>query len=409
MEQPSGELKDSIDALGYRPDRHHVFTDGLLAEAEDEMLQSIVEEAARNLSTPIALVNLVLEEIQFFKAHYGLPMPLATARGTERDVSFCQFVVRDGVPFVVTDAKQDPRVPQHLVNNFDIQAYLGMPVQVNDVIVGSLCVIDTQPRKFSTEEHEALQTLAERVNARLAEISRGLQATHALLLNEAAEPALEELGEILGVIKTGAMAGHLTTAALASFIRLVAHTISGKYTPPEHLQRSLKAAQVALDNCENDFYNIEANAAEAEDIRGALEQGLIQSSTTHLSEVAISGWELARHHTMKIGGASWPERAFNPNIVTPRPLAVVLVSTCLSSIAARMTDLNLNGGISLKTEDLGAQAGIRIESNELPEEAFRSIASELDLLTRDNPSVSIQTISNAIQLLFTVGSDQTEE
>lgn len=41
-----GELKDSIDALGYQPERHHAFTRGLLAEAEDEILQSIVQEAS---------------------------------------------------------------------------------------------------------------------------------------------------------------------------------------------------------------------------------------------------------------------------------------------------------------------------------------------------------------------------
>jgi hypothetical protein len=40
------ELVDSIDALGPRPDRHLAFTGELLAEVEDEVLQSIVEEAA---------------------------------------------------------------------------------------------------------------------------------------------------------------------------------------------------------------------------------------------------------------------------------------------------------------------------------------------------------------------------
>ena len=87
MDQPSNDFKDSIDALGYQPERHHAFASGLLAEAEDEMLQSIVKEAAEEFSTPIALLNLVLEEIQFFKAHYGLPEELADARGTKRDVS----------------------------------------------------------------------------------------------------------------------------------------------------------------------------------------------------------------------------------------------------------------------------------------------------------------------------------
>ena len=403
MDRPDGEMKDSIDALGYRPERHHAFTKGLLAEAEDEILQSIVEEAAQGLSTPIALVNLVLEEIQFFKAHYGLPLPLETARGTERDVSFCQFVVRDGESFVVTNAKEDPRVPQHLVKDFDIQSYLGIPVEVDNVIVGSLCVIDTKPREFSEEDQLSLRTLAERVNIRIAEINQGQRITHAFMLDDVAAPALAELGELLSAIQTGAMAGPLTTAALATFFRLAARTVSGQSTPPEHLRRSLKAAQTALDNCENNFYNIEANAGDAEDIRGALEHGVIQSSATHLSEVAIAGWELARRNTSQIGGAAWPDLAYNPIIATPRPLAVVLISTCLSTIAGRMTDLDLRGGISMETEDLGVQVGLLIGTNELSQNAFQDIASELDLLTRDNPSIAVQATSDAIRLLFVVG------
>ncbi len=404
MDRQISEMKDSIDALGYRPDRHHAFTKGLLAEAEDEILQSIVEEAAQNLSTPIALVNLVLEEIQFFKAHYGLPLPLATARGTERDVSFCQFVVRDGETFVVTNAKEDPRVPQHLVKDFGIQSYLGIPVEVENVIVGSLCVIDTQPREFSEEDHQLLRTLAERVNTRIAEINQGQRITHAFMLDDVAAPALSELGEILSAIQTGAMAGPLTTAALASFFRLAARAISGQSIPPEHLKRNLKAAQVALDNCENYFYNIEANAGDAEDIRGALEQGMIQSSATRLSEVSIAGWELARRNTAQIGGATWPDLAHNPIIATPRPLAVVLISTCLSTIAGRMIDLNTRGGISMEAEDFGVQVGLRIGTNKLPLEVFQDIKSELDLLTRDNPSLAVQATSDAIRLLFLVGN-----
>ena len=384
MDQPIGDFEDSIDALGYRPERHHAFTSGLLAEAEDEMLQSIVKEAAEELSTPIALVNLVLEEIQFFKAHYGLPEDLAAARGTERDVSFCQFVVRDGVAFEVTNAKQDTRVPQHLVKNHDIQAYLGLPVVFDDVIVGSLCVIDTKPREFSDAERVALRDLADRPD--------GHQA------------GTTELGEMLSVIRERATAGNLTTSALASFFRLVEYTVSGGYTPPEHLQRSLKAAREALDECENNYYEIEANVGDAQDIRIALEHGVLPSSTTQLSEVAASGWELARQNTAKIGGATWPELSFDPVIAAPRPLAVVLVSTCLSTIAAHLSRLELRGRVTMEAEDLGAQAAIRVGASEIPDDTYQEIVLELDPLTKSNPAIAIQATNDAIRLLFAVGN-----
>jgi hypothetical protein len=318
-------------------------------------------------------------------------------------VSFCQFVVRDGVSFEVTNAKLDTRVPQHLVKHHDIQAYLGLPVVFNDVIVGSLCVIDTKPREFSEAEHKTLRDLADQVNKRLVEIDQSQRATHAKMLIEAAVPALTELGEMLSLIQKGAMKGHLTTAALASFFRLVEHSVSGEYTPPEHLQRSLKAAQVALDECENNFYNIEANAGDAEDIRSALEHGVLPSSTTHLSQVVASGWELARQHTTLIGGAKWPELSFDAIIATPRPLAVVLVSTCLSTIAARMTSLDLQGRLTMEAEDLGAQVALRIGTNDIPNETYQDIVLELSPLTRSNPSIAIQATTDAVRLLFAVG------
>ena len=127
---------DSIDALGSRPDRHVAFSRELLAEAEDDELKAIVDQAAHELNAPIAMVNLVLDHIQFFKAHHGLPPDLVATRATERSVSFCQFVVRDGQPFEVTDAEHDTRVPQHLVKTYGIKSYLGMPVVANDVVLG---------------------------------------------------------------------------------------------------------------------------------------------------------------------------------------------------------------------------------------------------------------------------------
>ena len=122
-----------------------------------------------------------------------------------------------------------------------------------------------------------------------------------------------------------------------------------------------------------------------------------------VSEVAIAGWVLARRNTTQIGGVAWPDLAHNPIIATPRPLAVVLISTCLSTIAGRMIDLKLRGGISMEAEELGVQVGLRIGTNELTLKVFQEIASELDLLTRDNPSIAVQATSDAIRLLFLVG------
>jgi hypothetical protein len=402
MDRQMDKLVDSIDALGPRPDRHMAFTGELLAEVEDEVLQSIVEEAARDLSAPIALVNLVLEEIQFFKAHYGLPSDLAAARGTERDVSFCQFVVRDGEPFEVINAEKDARVPQHLVKHHGIRSYLGIPVVANDVIVGSLCVIDTEPREFSEGERRTLQDFADLVNRRLATLSTRHDQLRPSLVGQAAIPALTELRETIAPIQAVAAAGRMTTVALASFLRLMEHTASGEYTPPEHLKRTLTAAHDALDKCENSFYDIEASAGDAEDARLALEHALTQSSSTRLSEVAVSGRELARQNVTPIGGVFLPDLPYDPVIATPRPLAVALVATCLSSVAARMASLDVSSGIRMEVQDFGGQARIAIQADKLPAEALQAVAAELSLHTGETLSVAVQASDEAVELSFAV-------
>jgi hypothetical protein len=185
------------------------------------------------------------------------------------------------------------------------------------------------------------------------------------------------------------------------------HATSGEYTPPEHLKRTLKVAHDALDNCENSFYDIEASAGDAEDARLALEHVLTQSSSTRLSEVAISGRELARQNVAPIGGAFLPDLPYDPVVAAPRPLGVALVATCLSIVAARMASLDLSSGIRMEAQDLGSQAGIAFKANELPAEAFQGIAAELSLHTGEAPSISVQATDEAIRLLFAVVQERS--
>lgn len=399
---------ESIDVLGERPERHRAFTGALLAEAEDEVLQSIVQDAARALGMPIALINFVLEEIQFFKAHYGLPPDLAAARGTERNVSFCQFVVRHGEPFEVTDAEQDERVPQHLVKHYGIKSYLGIPVLANDVIVGSLCVIGTQPREFTEIERQNLKKMAELVNVRLALLSTSDAQMRSSLVGQAATPALTELRRALGPIRAEAEAGRITLTAIASFLRLVEHAAFNGLTPRAHLQRTLAAARQALERCENSFYEIEAEAGDAEDARLALEHVLTQSTSTRLSDIAISGRELARPHVMPIGGVFLPDFVEDPVVATPRPLGVALVATCLANVAARMAARDLSGGMRIEALALNSLGGIGIRAAGLPAADLEEVASELSRHTGEAPSVAVRAVDGELRLLFAVVQPATD-
>jgi transcriptional regulator with GAF, ATPase, and Fis domain len=256
---------DRIDALGFRPERLGVFTKELLAEAEDAELQEIVKKAARELSSPIALVSLILDQIQFFKAFVGLPAPLAASRGTHRDASFCQFVVRDGVAFEVNDAFNDPRIPKHVVSEYNIQSYLGVPILVEDVVVGSLCVLDTKKRGFTEGERSSLINLASHVNDRLKIITRNRRQTRLNLSENAFGPVLSELSEALNPILLSIHSGYTAVSSMRSFLDLTKYVLSGQKTVSDALNLSLEAAVKSNQKNEKLLFDIETAAEDMMD------------------------------------------------------------------------------------------------------------------------------------------------
>ncbi|WP_172418109.1 sensor domain-containing diguanylate cyclase [Deinococcus indicus] len=115
--------------------------------------------AARLFGAPIALISLVDQDRQWFKACLGLD-----TRQTDRSLSFCAHtILGDGV-MVIPDARQDPRFAGNALVTGEpfIRFYAGAPLVTPDGFkLGSLCVIDPQPRAaFSAEDQAALTDLA---------------------------------------------------------------------------------------------------------------------------------------------------------------------------------------------------------------------------------------------------------
>lgn len=397
---------EHIDALGSRPDRHSAFSQSMLSEIEDEELSIIVAEAAKGLSTPIALVNLVLEEAQFFKAHYGLPPELQASRATSRDVSFCQFVVRDGKAFEVNNAQNDFRVPQRLVQRYGIQSYLGVPVHANDIVVGSLCVIDVKPRTFTAEDRESLKKLAKLVDQRLALLSQNRSRYDIHLLEKSASPALREMQEAIGPIHTEISSSHLALAEVKAFLRLSNYAFSGGDPSLDVLRDSLKTAWKALDQCESHLYNIDMSSEDIWDALNALEHVISPSEKTNLEEVAVSGRELARGNAKLIGGVSLPDINFNPYIATPRPLAVSLISNGISMLASKMLMLQQTEGIVMNISSQKTHAGISLHAPQLPNIHYQEIVSTLNKSLGIEPTVRIHADDEKIQFLFAIRFSQ---
>ena len=143
---------------------------GLLDITEDAVLHRLTKLAAKTLGASVALMSLVEEDRQFFASSWGLPEPWASKRGTTLLHSFCQHVVVSNQPLLVTDARKHPLVQRNLaIEDLDVIAYVGVPlVDSQDNTLGSMCVIEHEPRQWGAQDVEILHDFAAAVMDRVA-------------------------------------------------------------------------------------------------------------------------------------------------------------------------------------------------------------------------------------------------
>jgi len=137
----------------------------ILDTPAESFYDDIVALASYVCGTPIALVSLVDEHRQWFKASVGLEV-----EQTPREQAFCAHTVARGQLLEVRDAAADLRFAANplVVGAPGIRFYAGAPLLVGDgLAVGSLCVIDTEPRQLDPAQRDALERLARLVADRL--------------------------------------------------------------------------------------------------------------------------------------------------------------------------------------------------------------------------------------------------
>lgn len=122
---------------------------------------------AEHLGMPVAIVSIVLDDVQYFAGMHGLPSDnwLRELQGTPIEWSFCRYAVEDGAPFVVEDAETHPRTCDNpLVYHDSIRAYLGVPlVSRHGYIIGAFCTISPQVRKFTPNTIRTMEAAAREV------------------------------------------------------------------------------------------------------------------------------------------------------------------------------------------------------------------------------------------------------
>lgn len=218
-------------------ERLHALRDlEILDTPREERFDRVSRLAKRLFGVPIVAVTLVDTERQWFKSVVGMDVS-----ETPRDISFCGHAIHSDQVYLVPDAQADPRFSDNPLVRGDphIRFYAGCPLRIGPGSrVGTLCLIDREPRSFSADDEAALRDLAGMVEEELHAIRiatldeltqlsnrRGLMAlgqNTLLLARRFAKPAILFFFDLDGFKPINDTFGHAEgDEALKAFARLL--------------------------------------------------------------------------------------------------------------------------------------------------------------------------------------------
>lgn len=137
----------------------------ILDTESEAVFDDLVAVAAAVCEAPISLISLVDPDRQWFKAKLGLAVS-----ETSRDSAFCAHTILGDSTLIVPDALEDDRFSHNplVLGDPHIRFYAGAPLLTPEGYrLGSLCVIDRQPRELTPTQLAVLDALARQVSALL--------------------------------------------------------------------------------------------------------------------------------------------------------------------------------------------------------------------------------------------------
>lgn len=157
---------------GFPQDEHERIEDlralNILDTPSEERFDRLTRMAKRMFNVPIALVSLVDENRQWFKSCIGLEVS-----ETARDISFCGHAILGDDVFIIADTAEDERFKDNplVLDAPFIRFYAGCPLNLpNSRKIGTLCIIDTEPRHLEQEDIDLLKDLASMVESEIAAV-----------------------------------------------------------------------------------------------------------------------------------------------------------------------------------------------------------------------------------------------
>ena len=275
----------------------------VLDSPPDGAFDRITALAARLFDVPIALVTIVDSDRIWFKSRHGLDVG-----EIPRDPGLCASAILQHGPYLVNDATTDPRTLANplVAGDLGLQFYAAVPLTTHDGHnLGTLCVIDRQPRELTDDEVTNLQDLASVV---VDELELRLSARRTVEVEAELRHVAEEL------------AGTLQDSLLPAQLPAVAG-----------LEVVARYHVAQRDQVGGDFYDVFADPSGAGcgvvvgDVcgKGAFAASLTGTARWALRTIALGDWTpaeaLARLNAVLLEESAEPERYCTVALAAVRP------------------------------------------------------------------------------------------
>lgn len=303
--------------------------------ADYHILDSLPEQAYDDFAklasaicgTPIALVTLVDDDRQWFKANVGLDVS-----ETPRSQAFCAHAIMDpGSVMTVEDATTDQRFAANPLVTGDpgIRFYAGAPlVAPTGEALGTICVIDREPRSLSETQREALEILSREIIVQL-ELRRSIATLEQAVLDQ--EKYVELLQEYQRDIEKVRV--HLESQSVTDVLTGVKNrrsfdlTIEEDFTRARARRTTLSLLMIDVDHFKsfNDDFGHPAGDEVLRSVAQLLQSEMRESDSLFryggeefavvLPETTCKGaFVLAERFRRTVQRAPWPKRAITISI-----------------------------------------------------------------------------------------------
>jgi predicted PurR-regulated permease PerM len=140
---------------------------GVLEGDKREALDALAKRAADVFNTSVAVITTIDKDREYFVGQSGkLPDAITDDTGTllpmDREHAICNHVVASDETLVVSDIERDPRFADNeTIEQWNMRFYAGAPLRTADgLVIGALCILDSEPRDLEENEVSLLETMA---------------------------------------------------------------------------------------------------------------------------------------------------------------------------------------------------------------------------------------------------------